>query len=80
MVIYRPQRDKNKQLTSSTFFGEFASFLELLVSEPKSLLIVGDFNFHIYTTIKTKDVCMYVCHVYTGHFPIDELASYFRQS
>ena len=21
-----------------------------------------------YTTIKTKDVCMYVCHVYTGHF------------
>ena len=34
----------------------------------------------IYTTIKTKDVCMYVCHVYTGHFPIDESASYFRQS
>ena len=38
----------------------------------------------IYTTIKTKDVCVFVCvfvcHVYAGHLPIDGSASYFTQS
>ena len=34
----------------------------------------------IYTTIKTEDVCVYVCHVYAGHLPIDGSASYFTQS
>ena len=53
VVIYRPQRDKNKQLTSSTYFGEFASFLELLVSEPKSL-IVGISIFTLMTRMTEK--------------------------
>ena len=34
----------------------------------------------IYTTIKTEDVFLYVCHVYAGHLPIDGSASYFTQS
>ena len=31
--------------------------------------------FNLYTTIKTKDVCVFVCHVYAGHLPIDGSAS-----
>ena len=47
VVVYRPQRNKSKQLTTSTFFDEFSSFLEILASEPKNVVIVGDFNFHM---------------------------------
>ena len=42
----------------------------------KGLNILSEF----YTTIKTKDVCVFVCHVYAGHLPIDGSASYFTQS
>ena len=34
----------------------------------------------IYTNIRTKDVCLCVCHFYAGHLPIDGSASYFTQS
>ena len=34
----------------------------------------------IYTTINNKDVCVFLCHVYAGHLPIDGSASYFTQS
>ena len=44
--------------------------------KPNRIRVVIIFVFD--TTIKSKDVC--VCHVYTGHFPIDGSASYFTQS
>ena len=48
VVLYRPQRFKNKKPTAPTFFLEFSSFLEHIESVPGGhLLITGDFNFHV---------------------------------
>lgn len=47
VVVYRPERTRNKQQTFPMFIPEFSTLLELLVSEPDRLLIVGDFNFHV---------------------------------
>ena len=47
VVVYRPQLTKSKQPTFPTFMSDFSTLLELLVSEPNRLMIVGDFNFHV---------------------------------
>ena len=47
IVIYRPQRLASGHLTGPTFFTEFSTLLESVVSEPGYVLISGDFNFHV---------------------------------
>ena len=61
--------------------GKIRHFLDRSTTEK----LVHAFIFsHFYTTIKNEDVCIcvcvYVCHVYAGHLPIDGSASYFKQS
>jgi hypothetical protein len=29
------------------FFGEFSNFLEQMIIDPKLIIILGDFNFHV---------------------------------
>ena len=48
LLIYRPQRDSKKKLTSPLFFEEFSTLLEsVCVASSERLLLAGDFNFHV---------------------------------
>ena len=47
IVIYRPPPSKNNTLSKSTFFSEFFTLLEDLVSDSGNVLLAGDFNFHV---------------------------------
>ena len=47
IVIYRPPPSKNNTLSESTFFSEFSTLLEDLVSDSGNVLLAGDFNFHV---------------------------------
>jgi hypothetical protein len=47
IVIYRPPPSKTNKLRSSIFFEEFCIFVEQLITLPGSILMAGDFNFHI---------------------------------
>ena len=46
LVVYRPPPLKKNGLSVSTFVTEFTTFLELVVTSPGHLLILGNFNFH----------------------------------
>ena len=46
IVIYRPPPSKNNTLSESTFFSEFSTLLEDLVSDSGNVL-ANDFNFHV---------------------------------
>lgn len=46
-VIYRPPPSAKNNSSISLFFGEFSTFLEQFSTEMRSVLIVGDFNFHV---------------------------------
>ena len=46
-VIYRPPPSNRNSLSNKIFFDEFALFLKQFSTNPSSLLIVGDFNFHV---------------------------------
>ena len=52
----------------------------VIIITTTTLIIIIIIIIIIYTTIKTKDVCLCVCHVYAGHLPIDGSASHFTQS
>ena len=47
VIVYRPQTMADGTSSTAKFFEEFASLLESLVTAPGSLLMVGDFNFHV---------------------------------
>ena len=47
VIVYRPQTMDNNKSSTSLFFEEFSRLLEALVTAPGSLLMAGDFNFHV---------------------------------
>lgn len=47
VIVYRPQTMDNNKCSTSLFFEEFSRLLEALVTAPGSLLMAGDFNFHV---------------------------------
>ena len=47
VVVYRPPPSKSNGGTLALFFEEFPKLLEQLITTSGSLLIVGDFNFHV---------------------------------
>ena len=49
VIVYRPPPSTTNGLTPIFFFDEFSTLLEQYVTFPGSLLIVGDFNFHVDT-------------------------------
>ena len=46
-VVYRPLPSNRNKLSNKIFFEEFALYLEQFSTSLSSLLIVGDFNFHV---------------------------------
>ena len=49
VIVYRPPPPNTNGFTPAIFLDEFFTFLEQYVTIPGSLLIVGDFNFHVDT-------------------------------
>ena len=49
VIVYRPPPSNTNGFTPAIFLDEFFTFLEQYVTIPGSLLIVGDFNFHVDT-------------------------------
>ena len=49
VIVYRPTPSNTNGFTPAIFLDEFFTFLEQYVTIPGSLLIVGDFNFHVDT-------------------------------
>ena len=49
VIVYCPPPSTTNGLTPIFFFDEFSTLLEQYVTFPGSLLIVGDFNFHVDT-------------------------------
>ena len=47
VIVYRPQTMDNNKSSTSLFFEEFSKLLEALTTAPGSLLMAGDFNFHV---------------------------------
>ena len=47
VIVYRPQTMDNNKSSTSLFFEEFSRLLEALATAPGSLLMAGDFNFHV---------------------------------
>ena len=54
IIVYRPQTMGDGTSSTAKFFEEFSSLLEFLVTLPGSLLMGGDFNFHV----RLKFVCV----------------------
>ena len=46
-IIYRPPPRSGNNSSNSLFFHEFSTFLEHFSTTTGSMLIVGDFNFHV---------------------------------
>ena len=49
VAVYRPPPSTTNGLTPTFFFDELSTLLEQYVTIPGSLIIVGDFNFHVDT-------------------------------
>ena len=47
IVVYRPPTSAGNGLRTSTFFDEWASFIEHLSIDHNNIIIVGDVNFHL---------------------------------
>lgn len=47
LIVYRPQTMADGTSSTAKVFEEFPSLLESLATVPGSLLMVGDFNFHV---------------------------------
>jgi len=47
IIVYRSQKMADGTSSTAKFFEEFPSLLESLVTVPGSLLMAGDFNFHV---------------------------------
>ena len=47
VVVYRPPYSEAHPLTPRVFFEEFGSYLETIILSPESLILTGDYNFHV---------------------------------
>ena len=47
VVVYRPPPSQKNRLSVTLFVDEFSSLLEKLIISTGSLVITGDFNFHL---------------------------------
>ena len=47
VTVYRPPLPKRNNHTAAKFFEDFSTLLEVLTISNHSLLITGDFNFHM---------------------------------
>ena len=47
LVIYRPPYSTAHRVTVTTFFDEFANYLESIILSPEPLVITGDMNIHV---------------------------------
>ena len=47
VALYRPPYSEAHPVLPNIFFEEFSNYLETIVMSPESLVITGDFNFHL---------------------------------
>ena len=47
VVGYRPPYSEAHPITPRVFFEEFGSYLETIILSPESLILTGDYNFHV---------------------------------
>ena len=47
VVGNRPPYSEKHPITPRVFFGEFGSYLETVILSPESLILTGDYNFHV---------------------------------
>ena len=47
VVVYRPPYSEAHSITPGIFFEEFGSYLETVILSPESLILTGDYNFHV---------------------------------
>ena len=47
VIIYRPPYSQAHPITARVFFEEFASYLKSIILSAESLILTGDFNFHV---------------------------------
>ena len=47
ILVYRPPPSQKNTLTSAMFFGEFADFMASQMLSSGTLILLGDFNFHV---------------------------------
>ena len=47
VILYRPPYSPSHPVTTSTFFADFADYLETLILSAEPFLITGDFNVHV---------------------------------
>ena len=47
VVVYRPPYSEKHPIKPRVFFGEFGSYLETIILSPESLILTGDYNFHV---------------------------------
>ena len=47
VVVYRPPYSEAHSITPRVFFEEFGSYLETIILSPESLILTGDYNFHV---------------------------------
>ena len=53
VIVYRPPYSVKHPVSTSTFITDFSDYLESLVISSETLLILGDFNIHMYLTDDT---------------------------
>ena len=47
VVVYRPPYSEAHPITPRVFLEEFGSYLETIILSPESLILTGDYNFHV---------------------------------
>ena len=47
VALYRPPYSETHPVLPHIFFEEFSNYLESIVMSPETLVIAGDFNFHL---------------------------------
>ena len=53
LIVYRPPPSSGNNLSTELFMNEFSSLLESYITKTGSLVITGDFNFHVDDTTDT---------------------------
>ena len=46
-VVYRPPYSDIHRVTPRIIFEEFGAYLETIILSPESLILTGDYNFHL---------------------------------
>ena len=47
VVVYHPPYFEAHPITPRVFLEEFGSYLETIILSPESLILTGDYNFHV---------------------------------